>query len=123
MILDSIYPYSESIKYESDNPLIIDKVKKVLKIQVSNEYHDNEITKFYNKLLTVSKQLGLGENISIDTVYDGKIPEKVFTIHSINKLNKEQRYAVSELVHNQMNSFSKSEGLQDFIKDVYILIK
>ena len=123
MFLKSIYPYSKSVKYESNSPLIIDNVKKFLKIQDRNEYPDNEITKVYNNLLTVSKQLGLGENISIDTVYDGKVPEKVFTIHCASKLNKEQKYNMSELLHKHMNSFSKSEGLQDFIKDVYILIK
>lgn len=124
MIIDNNYPHPNPPKYKpTANPQIVDIFKKLLNIQDRNEYHDNEVTKFYNKLLSVSKQLGLGENISIDTTYDGKIPEKVFTIHCATKLNKEQRYSVSELVHDYMRSFSKSEGLQDFFTDAYIIIK
>ena len=123
MVLSSFYPYSKSAGYESSTGLIVDKLKKVLYIQDSSEYHDNEVTKFYNKLVSVSKQFGLSENISIDTIYDGKVPEKVFTIHCDTNLSKEQKYSASELVHNCMKSFSKSEGLQDFFKDAYILIK
>lgn len=35
---------------------------------------------FYDKLLEVSKSKGLGDNITIQTVYEGNIPERIFTI-------------------------------------------
>ena len=54
---------------------------------------------FYEKLLEVSKSKGLGENISIQTNYDGNIPEKIFTIHAKNNM------------------------LWNFYKDAYIIIK
>lgn len=85
--------------------------------------NENDTSKFYQELLRLSKQFGFGENISIDTIYDGKIPEKVFTIHCSVKLEKEQKYSLSESIHDSMKKFSKSEGIIDFFNNAYIIIK
>ena len=115
--------YINPVEYDSDNHLIMDKVKDFFNIQKSSGYQNNDITLFYRELLNFSNQLKLGSDISIDTIYDGKIPEKVFTIHSSITLNKKQKYQLSESIHEHMESFSNSQGLQNFFKDAYILIK
>lgn len=42
----------------------INPIKKLFNIPDSNEYNNNDLTKFYHKLLSLSKQFDLGENIS-----------------------------------------------------------
>ena len=110
---------SESISQNT----VVDTFKKIFNIPNNKNYQYNEVTVFYQELLYLSKQLGLGDNIYIETVYDGKIPEKVFTIHLDISLDKKQKYSLSESIHKSMKAFSKSKGLQNFFNDVYILIK
>lgn len=118
---------SYSDKYIEKNYIsqhnFVDSIKKLFNIPNNNNYQNNEITIFYKELLSISKELQLGEDISIKTVYDGKIPEKVFTIHTSVKLEKKQKFALFDEIHEHMESFSKSRGLQNFFKDAYILIK
>ena len=115
---------NENVKHESiSQNTLVDTFKKIFNIPNSKNYQYNEVTVFYQELLYLSKQLGLGDNISIETVYDGKIPEKVFTIHLDISLDKKQKYSLSESIHKSMKAFSKSKGLQNFFNDVYILIK
>ena len=84
---------NESVTHQdiSQNTLV-DTFKRIFNIPNSKNYQYNEITVFYQELLSLSRQLGLGDNISIETVYDGKIPEKVFTIHTDVNLDKKQTY-------------------------------
>lgn len=115
---------NENVKHESiSQNTLVDTFKKIFNIPNSKNYQYNEVTVFYQELLYLSKQLGLGDNISIETVYDGKIPEKVFTIHTGMHLDKKRKYSLSESIHKNMKAFSKSKGLQNFFNDVYILIK
>ena len=87
------------------------------------EYQFSDSSKFYQELLRLSGKLGLGDKISVDTFYDGKIPEKIFTIHCDVKLEKEQKYLLSEYIHESMKSFSNSQNITDFFNDAYIIIR
>lgn len=117
------YPYKIGERESNSQNKIVDSFKKIFNIQNNKNYQNNEATVFYQELISISKQLGLGDNISFETVYDGKIPEKVFTIHCENSLNKKEKFSSSESIHNHMKTISKSNGLQKFFKDAYILIK
>ncbi|MBE6508249.1 MAG: hypothetical protein E7Z77_02420 [Methanobrevibacter sp.] len=114
--------YFDTSNKGNDNDFI-GSFKKILNIQENNRYHKNEISMFYTELLSLSRQLGLGDNISIETIYDGKLPEKVFTIHCDVNINKEQKYLLSESIHESMKHFSDSNHLDNFFKDAYIIIK
>ena len=125
MDFDNHLSYSKGI-FKNQNisqNTIIDTFKKIFNIPNNNKYQYNEISVFYQELVSVSKHLGLGDNISIETVYDGKIPEKVFTIHSGINLDKKQKFQLSNSIHESMRLISKSKGLENLFKDVYILIK
>lgn len=78
---------------------------------------------FYDKLLEVSKSKGLGDNISIQTVYDGNIPEKIFTIHIDQKLSKNDKYILLDEITSYMRIYAKNNMLWNFFKDAYIVIK
>ena len=78
---------------------------------------------FKKELLKVSNQLGLGENISIESFYDGPLVEKLFTIHLDYKLDYESRLEYSVEIMDYMDEFCRKNNLFDFFLDVYVLIK
>lgn len=78
---------------------------------------------FYDKLLEVSKSKGLGDNITIQTVYEGNIPERIFTINIGRYMSKKDRYVLLEEITNYMSIYSKNNMLWNFFKDAYIIIK
>ena len=78
---------------------------------------------FKKELLKVSNQLGLGENISIESFYDGPLVEKLFTIHLDYKLDYESRLEYSVEIMDYMDEFCRKNNLHDFFLDVYVLIK
>ena len=118
-----LHYFNTSNKSNDDDVDFIGSFKGFLNTQENNKYHKNEISMFYSELLSLSKQLGLGDNISIETLYEGKIPEKVFTIHCAGSMDKEQKYLLSESIHKSMKHFSDSNQLDNFFKDAYIIIK
>lgn len=79
--------------------------------------------KFYEELKITSNKFGLGENISVDIVYDGPSPEKVFTINISHKLDIKEKYSILDQIVNHMADFSRKENMFDFYKDAYILIR
>lgn len=84
---------------------------------------ESKITKFYDELIKVSDNLGLGKNIHVDTVYDGSHPEKVFTIKVPFHIEREEKYSLLDQIISDMVIFSKENNMVDFFKDSYILIK
>ena len=78
---------------------------------------------FKKELLKVSNQLGLGENISIESFYDGPLVEKLFTINLDYKLDYESRLEYSVEIMDYMDEFCRKNNLHDFFLDVYVLIK
>lgn len=82
-----------------------------------------KITEFYDELLKVSDNLGLGKNISVDIVYDGSYPEKVFTINVPFHIDRKEKYDYLDQIVNDMVNFSKENNMFDFYKDAHILIK
>ncbi|MBE6505309.1 MAG: hypothetical protein E7Z73_06165 [Methanobrevibacter millerae] len=89
----------------------------------SDVSYKSDCRAFYEKLLEVSKSKGLGDNISIQTIYDGNIPEKVFTIHIGQKLSKNDKYVLLDEITNYMGIYAKNNMLRNFYKDAYIIIK
>lgn len=122
MILDRMYPYSHP-KYDSASPLIMDKVKNFFNIPVRNEYHDNEVTKFYNKLVLLSKSWGLGDNISVETVHEEFTPEYIFTIQIPKHFSKNEKNEIFMKLNFQMERFCKSNNMVSFLKDAYIIFE
>jgi hypothetical protein len=94
--------------------------KKTFGSEVS---YENKCTIFYDELKKVSKSKGLGDNISVQTVYEENIPEKVFTISIEHHLSKSDKYVLLEEITNSMSIFAKKSMLWDFFKDSYIIIK
>ena len=123
MVFTSFYPYSKSDKYGSSTELIVDKLKKVLFIQSSSEYHDSEVTKFYNKLLFLSKYWGLGDNISVETVHEEFTPEYIFTIQIPRNISKKDKDDIFMKLNFQMEHFCKSNNMFSFLKDAYIIFE
>ena len=123
MILDRMYPYSSSVKYGSDAPLIMDEVKNFLNIFVRNGYNDNEVTKFYNQLLLLSKSFGLGDSISVETVHEEFTPEYIFTIQIPKHFSKNEKNDIFRKLNFQIERFCKSNNMVNFLKDAYIIFE
>ena len=85
--------------------------------------YEEKFADFKKELLKVSNQLGLGENISIESFYDGPLVEKLFTIHLDYKLDYESRLEYSVEIMDYMDEFCRKNNLHDFFLDVYVLIK
>lgn len=92
-------------------------------VETVAENYESKITKFYEELIKVSDSLGLGKDISIDIVYDGSYPERVFTINVPFRMNRKEKYDYLDQIVNDMVVFSKENNIFDFYKDAYILIK
>lgn len=122
MVLASFYPYSKSAGYESSTGLIVDKIKKVLYIQCSSEYHD-KVTKFYNQLLLLSKYWGLGDSISVETVHEEFTPEYIFTIQIPKNLSKKEKNDIFMKLNFQMEHYCKSNNMFNFFKDAHIIFE
>lgn len=123
MVLTNINPYSKSSKYGSSTELIVDKLKKVLNIHDSSEYQDNEVTKFYNRLLYLSKYWGLGDNISVETVHEEFTPEYIFTIQIPKNISKKDENEIFMKLNFQMEQFCRSNDMFSFLKDAYIIFE
>lgn len=123
MVLTNIDPYSKSGKYGSSTELIVDKLKKVLNIHDSSEYQDNEVTKFYNRLLYLSKYWGLGDNISVETVHEEFTPEYIFTIQIPKNISKKDENEIFMKLNFQMEQFCRSNDMFSFLKDAYIIFE
>lgn len=89
----------------------------------SDVSYKSDCRTFYEKLLEISKLKGLGDNISIQTIYEGNIPEKVFTIHIEQKMSKNDKYLLLDEITNYMGIYAKNNMLWNFYKDAYIIIK
>lgn len=123
-MLDAKIQYSnDNIKNESENTPLIDYIKSLFNIKNSNEYHNNDITKFYHKLLSLSKQFELGDNISFETVYEEFTPEYIFTIQIPRSLSKEMENEIFFKINAQMTHFCKLNNMSDFLKDAYIIFE
>ena len=124
MIFESIFPYfNNTTKYNSnEEPLIIDFVKEILKVKDRNEYHDN-VSIFYNKLLSLSKHWGLGEQISVEKVFDEFTPEYIFTISIPKGMSKDEENDIFMKMNFQMERFCKEKNMFSFLKDAYIIFK
>lgn len=125
MILENTYPYSNNpAKYGSNkDPSLVDIVKKLLNIADRNEYQDNNVTRFYNKLVSLSKHWGLGEHISVETVYDEFTPEYIFTIPVPVGMSKEEENKIFMKMNFQMECFCKDNNMFNFLKDAYIIFE
>ena len=88
-----------------------------------NNSYESKITRFHNELLKISIFYGLGDNISIQCIYDGPSFERLFTIHTSRNITKKEKYSYLEKIINHMDRFSREYGLFDFFKDAYIQIK
>lgn len=120
MILDNMY--LNSIKYDSDNPLM-DKVKDLLRTPILKLYQDNNVTKFYNELLLLSNCWGLGDNVSVETVYEEFTPEYIFTIKIPKHFSKHDENEIFMKLNFQMEHFCKSNDMLDFLREAYIIFE
>ena len=105
---------------------MIDK-SEYLKLFQRNEDPDypyeDKCNDFKKELLKVSNHLGLGENISIESFYDGPLVEKLFTINLNYKLDYESRLEYSVEIMDHMDEFCRKNNLFDFFLDAYVSIK
>ena len=125
MISEIIFPYSNNtVKYKSkEEPLLVDFVKKLLHVKDRNEYQDNNVTMFYNKLLSLSKHWGLGDEISVETVFDEFTPEYIFTISIPKGITKNEENDIFMKMNFQMERFCKDNNMLNFLKDAYIIFE
>ena len=125
MISEIIFPYSNNtVKYKSkEEPLLVDFVKKLLHVKDRNEYQDNNVTMFYNKLLSLSKHWGLGDEISVETVFDEFTPEYIFTISIPKGITKNEENDIFMKMNFQMERFCKDNNMFNFLKDAYIIFE
>ena len=125
MILESNFPYStNTARYRSnEDPLLVDFVKELLHVKDRNEYQDNNVSIFYNKLLSLSKYWGLGEHISVETVFDEFTPEYIFTISIPKGMSKNEENDIFMKMNFQMERFCKDNNMFSFLKDAYIIFE
>ena len=116
---DDHWPYGKLCKSNG----VFELFKKSFEKVVLPENYESKITEFYEELIKVSDNLGLGKDISLDTVYDGSYPEKVFTINVPFHMDRKEKYDYLDQIVNDMVNFSKENNMFDFYKDVHILIK
>lgn len=88
-----------------------------------NYPYDDKCNDFHKELLKVSNQLGLGENISVKSVYDGPSLDILFTIHLDYKLDYEDRFEYSKEIMGHMDEFCRKNNLFDFFLDAYVSIE
>ncbi|MCF0226676.1 MAG: hypothetical protein HUK28_05115 [Methanobrevibacter sp.] len=81
-----------------------------------------EFLKYYKEIMMVSKRYGLGDNITIETIYDGNIPEKVFTINLNHAKLTDDDFYYHEQILDYMDDFAKKNNIEDFAKDTYIVL-
>lgn len=118
-----VYSVDKNYGYNKSSNIVGDFFKNKFFKKSSTESFESKITEFYDELIKISDNLGLGKNISIDTVYDGSYPEKVFTINVPFHIDREEKYSLLDQIINDMVIFSKENNMFDFYKDTYILIK
>ena len=119
LLADGHWVYGKSSK----SNIITELLRKGFeKVTVAGNY-ESKITEFYEELLNVSDNLGLGKNISVDIVYDGSYPEKVFTINVPFNIDRKEKYDYLDQIVNDMVNFSKENNMFDFYKDAHTLIK
>ena len=85
--------------------------------------YEDKCKDFKKELLMVSNQLGLGENISIESFYDGPLVEKLFTIHLDYKLDDNDEFDYLDQINDYMGEFCRKNNLHDFFLDTYISIE
>ena len=85
--------------------------------------YEEKFADFKKELLKVSNRLGLGENISVESFYDGPSLEKIFIIHLDYKLDYEDEYNYFEQIIDHMDEFCRKNNLHDFFLDASVLIK
>lgn len=123
-MLDAKIQYSnDNFKNKSANTLLIDHIKKLFNIRDSNKYHNNDLTKFYHRLLSLAKQFDLGKNITIEKVYEEFTPEYIFTIQVPRSLSKEMENEIFFKINTHMTHFCKMNNMPDFLKDAYIIFE
>ena len=125
MILESNLPYSNNtVKYRpNEEPLLVDFVKKLLHVKDRNGYQDNNVSMFYNRLLSLSKHWGLGEDISVETVFDEFTPEYIFTITIPGGMSKDEENDIFMKMNFQMERCCKDNNMSNFLKDAYIIFE
>ena len=124
MILDNNFTYFNDGNCSfNEEPLLVDFVKKLLHVKNRNEYQDNNVSRFYNKLLSLSKRWGLGEQISVEKVFDEFTPEYIFTISIPKSITKDKENDIFMIMNFQMERFCKDNNMFNFLKDAYIIFE
>ena len=85
--------------------------------------YEDKCKDFKKELLKVSNQLGLGENISVESFQDGSLLEKLFTINLDYKLDDNDKSDYLNQINNHLDEFSRKNNLYDFFLDSYISIE
>ena len=85
--------------------------------------YEDKCNDFHNELLKVSNRLGLGENISVESFYDGPSLEKLFTINLDYKLDDNDKSDYLNQINNHLDEFCRKNNLHDFFLDAYISIE
>ena len=77
-----------------------------------SEYpYEDKFDDFHKKLLKISNQLGLGENIPVKSVYDEPSLEKIFIINVDYKLGDKDRFNYLEQIIDYMDDFCRKINL------------
>ena len=75
--------------------------------------------KVHNRLIafvvSLSKHWGLGEHISVETVYDEFTPEYIFTIPVPVEMSKEEENKIFMKMNFQMECFCKDNNMFNFL--------
>ena len=114
-ILEEGISFKDSFKEEFLN--------KLLHVNDCNEYHENNVSMFYNKLVSLSKYWGLGEQISVERVFDEFTPEYIFTISVPQGMSKDEENDIFMKMNFQMECFCKDNNMFSFLKDAYIIFE
>ena len=85
--------------------------------------YEEKFADFKKELLKVSNRLGLGENISVESFYDGPSLEKLFTINLDYKLDDNDKFDYLNQINNHLDEFCRKNNLHDFFLDAYISIE
>ena len=73
--------------------------------------------------MSLSKYWGLGEHISVETVYDEFTPEYIFTISIPKGISKDEENDIFMKLNFQMERFCKDNNMFSFLKDAYIIFE
>ena len=85
--------------------------------------YEDKCKDFRKELLKVSNRLGLGENISVESVYDGPSRDILFIIHLDYKLDYKDRFEYSVEIMDYMDEFCRKNNLFDFFLDAYVSVE